>query len=278
MILREQRHTNLSRSYCRGLKNRNLADRQYDEIYLTTKFSYALAYAGVDGIIEEYLLKDTADIFSMRCRTDEDRLRKYCQEKPHLKFYLRTFERLRDNDWAGAFDYPYERQWFLEAIKALGYDGYFNFEIDKDYFHKYRDLPGFSFIESDISSPAVALFSESAVVKKAEYSGAAIRATPVFRKAKQAELKYISDRVPELIKNGERDTAGYLKKNTRCLSIPEIQAAAEEAATRENLELQEELAELRRIRYECRFAGRKWKDETDFIRSSRYLKDNVSDY
>lgn len=278
MILKEQRHANLSRSYYRGLRDRNPAARQYDEIYLTTKFSYALAYAGVDGTVEEYLLKDMADIFNMRCRTDEDRLRKHCQGKARLKFYLKSFERLKDNDWAGAFDYPHERQRLLDAIKALGYDGYFNFEIDRDCFHKYRGLPGFSFIESDISSPAVALFSGSALIKKAEYSGAAIRAVPVFRKARQAELRYISGKVPELVKNGKRDINGCLKKNTRCLSDSEIRAAAEEAATRENLELQEELAELHRIQYECRFSGRRWKDETDFIRGSRYLKDKVFDY
>lgn len=209
----------------------------------------------------------------MRCRTDEDRLRKFCQSKDSLKFYLRAFERLKSNNWAGMFRYPYERQLLLDAIKELGYDGYFNFEINGEYYSERRSLPGFRFVEADIGSPAAAAFSKSCLLKKAEYSGELLRALPVFKKARLAELKYIDRRTPGLIKAGEKDPVGYFERETRCLSGKELKAAAEAASAEGNIAVQEELDRLLAARLERRFG-----EERRILENSSLLKDKVFSY
>lgn len=56
MLISEQRYSNLNKVYYRDLKSLNDSQRKYDENYLTTKFLYALASAGLGGIVRQYTL------------------------------------------------------------------------------------------------------------------------------------------------------------------------------------------------------------------------------
>ena len=77
MLISEQKHKNRNRKYYHG----KIIDKLGKEFYLTTKFVYALIYTeGLLGEVQEYTLKQTADIFNMKCKTDEGLLRKYCQK------------------------------------------------------------------------------------------------------------------------------------------------------------------------------------------------------
>lgn len=128
MLISEQKHTNLNRIYYHGkIKNRK---ENLEEFYLTTKFAYAFLYSSgyMYGEIEEYKLKKVANIFNARCVTDEGNLRKFCQKKaPNILKYI---DLLKENDWMKIRD-PSLRQDLIFIIKFLGYDGYFNFEIDE---------------------------------------------------------------------------------------------------------------------------------------------------
>ena len=74
MLISEQKYANKNRLYYRGLANNDKSSKFYKETYLTTRLIYALAYSfGLKGIVEVYRLKDTANIFNMRSKTDESR-------------------------------------------------------------------------------------------------------------------------------------------------------------------------------------------------------------
>lgn len=75
MLISEQKHTNKNRIYYRGLRNNDLNNKQYLETYLTTSLTYSFACSGLGGVIESYRLKDTANIFNMRSKLDEGKLR-----------------------------------------------------------------------------------------------------------------------------------------------------------------------------------------------------------
>ena len=99
MLINEQKYANKNRLYYRGLADNDKSAKFYKETYLTTRLIYALAYSfGLKGIVEVYRLKDTANIFNMRSKTDEGNLRKFCQEHKMSK-YLKHFETLKNNDW-----------------------------------------------------------------------------------------------------------------------------------------------------------------------------------
>ena len=129
MLISEQKYTNKNRLYYRGLADNDKSVKFYKETYLTTRLIYALTYSfGLNGIVEVYRLKDTANIFNMRSKTDEGRLGKFCQEHKMSK-YLKYFEILKNNDWLHVLGE--DRQNLINAIKSMGYD-------EKEAFEPYR--------------------------------------------------------------------------------------------------------------------------------------------
>lgn len=156
MLISEQKYTNKNRLYYRGLKKNG--QKNFQEIYLTTKFNYALSYARYDGKVEIYRLKETANIFNVLCKEDEGNLRKILQKK--YPKYLKYIDILKHKDWARILGN--ERQVLISIIRYdLKYDGYFNFEIDEEYI---KDNPRLT--KEDINSPAIAIFEPLKSLKK----------------------------------------------------------------------------------------------------------------
>ena len=157
MIISEQKYTNKNRLYYRGLADDDKNSKFYKETYLTTRLIYALAYSfGLSGIVEVYRLKDTANIFNMRSKTDEGNLRRFCQEHKMSK-YLKYFETLKNNDWLHVLGE--DRQKLINAIKSMGYDGYFNSEIDESRYEELKNSSFCNFSALQIKSPSVAIFN-----------------------------------------------------------------------------------------------------------------------
>ena len=153
MLISEQKHKNKNRKYYHG----KVVDKLGNEFYLTTRFAYALIYTdGLLGEVQEYTLKQTADIFNMKCKTDEGLLRKYCQK--YESSLLKYLDHLKNNDWT-SFSNPQLKFIFIDSIRNLGYDGFFNFEIDKVVLQRLHSNLRFQF-DFYQGSPAVAVFNK----------------------------------------------------------------------------------------------------------------------
>lgn len=166
MLISEQKYTNKNRIYYRGLKEEDLAKKGFKEIYLTTNVVYALSYATINGTIEAYHLKDSLNIFNMRSKQDEANLRKFCNSHiGQYKNYLKLFDNLKNNDWSEIVGGSVIRQPLIIAIKSLGYDGYFNYEIDSRYFELTKKYFWNTYEKAHVNFPAIAIFDESKIEK-----------------------------------------------------------------------------------------------------------------
>lgn len=134
----EQKYTNLNRKYFHGQSKQNTPPHQF-EYYLTTKFDYAFNYAyGYLGEVIEYNLKQIADIFNANSKKDAAVLRNFC--KKYYPDFIPYIELLKTNDWSKIRSSEDKRN-LIEIVKDLGYDGYFNWEIDDkilDEYHRYN--------------------------------------------------------------------------------------------------------------------------------------------
>lgn len=262
MLISEQKYSNLNKVYYRGLKNLNDSRRKYDEIYLTTKFLYALANAGLDGIVRQYTLRKSANIFNMKCRTDEAALRRYCQQSGELAGYTKLFDQLKENDWSYITGGDYYRQRLVWAIRKLGYDGYFNFEIDEDYQKKCSGYSWSRLSELQIKSPAVAVFDEASLVRISELRGEELRDFYKTKQAKEIEKEYI------LKKRGNVQRHLIVS-----LTDDEFRQQVELAKSEKNRMLQEELDRLLVLNSQYRDSAASPEDIKSFIKSTRFLKD-----
>lgn len=84
-------------------------------------------YAGKEGTVSEWKLKDTTDIFNARCKTDFNKLKRYANAN-QIPLNCDTLERLRDEDWTYVFEDDKRRQYYIDVVSKLGYDGFFNYE------------------------------------------------------------------------------------------------------------------------------------------------------
>ena len=167
MILKEQNYGNLNRKYYHGIcENYKKSERRFEDIFLTTKKEYAIPYALRNGIVEVYRLKQSANIFNMLCKTDESNFREYCLKTD--KRILRNIKYMKKNDWSFIDDDSY-RNILIKIIKILGYDGFFNYEIDKKALKRLRDYGVFKYTKRDISSPAVCVFNSDILIKDTSF-------------------------------------------------------------------------------------------------------------
>ncbi len=186
MLISEQKHTNLNRKYYHG----KVLDKKGNEFYLTTRFAYAFIYAnGILGDVEEYTLKQTADIFNTQSKTDEGNLRKYCQKyEPKLLSYIPS---LKYNDWTSLGD-PRLKVAFIYIIKDLGYDGFFNFEIDK------KSLQDMDFsiqkrFQPYQNSPSIAVFNKKVLELKKVWTKSNFTNNKYFIELREEELQIIEN-------------------------------------------------------------------------------------
>lgn len=237
MLINEQKYTNKYRIYYRGIRTNDVSQKNFKEIYLTTKFPYALSYAKMDGIVEEYCLKDTANIFNMKCKTDEGKLRVFCQNHyQQYGNYLKCFEELKENDWGKTLGLD-GRIALIIAIKSLGYDGYFNYEIDENFYKEIRKYPWCRFSELQIKSPAIAIFNENAIKKITSYNKTNFTKFDIFNKIKKEEKKSV---LSDAYDKNEEEAFKLLRNRILTLSDEELKKQIKLSHTENNINLQEE--------------------------------------
>lgn len=252
MLISEQKHTNKNRIYYRGLRNNDLNNKQYLETYLTTSLTYSFAYSGLNGVIESYCLKDTANIFNMRSKLDEGKLRVYCNNTKinslSLADYLKfneISERLKNEDWLKVLEDLNKRKLLIKAIKELGYDGYFNFEITRDMINEYRQFPSFEFSDLHIKSPAVAVFNiNKSLIKIATYSGRELNSLAEIQKLKEKEKQYVISTINNYKERNNDNIFIILRNKIKSLTDDELKEIIKTANTPENRSKQKERAEL----------------------------------
>jgi hypothetical protein len=122
MRFNEQLHKNLKRKYYRGLRLEG-GSIEYRETYLTTELFYAITYAkrkdGEYGEVREYNIIKPLNIFNARHSIDLLKLQKNMEIPSHW------IDILKNKDW---IDLP--RALILDVLENLGYDGYFNWEVE----------------------------------------------------------------------------------------------------------------------------------------------------
>lgn len=198
MIITEQwvkRH----RRYFRG-ENSN-KPRMFKEFYVTAHSSYAFLYAGKYGKITEYRLKENANIFNMKCATDEGALRRYIQEPKNdiSIFWLNFIDSLKDNDWSGKLGSDALRQNLIDIIKELGYDGYFNFEYDEELIKSFWRQNEFRINYTHRNQPGIAFFNKDALVEVESWSGKKLINSDFYKDLHQKELQAIFDQTWNII-------------------------------------------------------------------------------
>ncbi len=218
MLISEQKHKNKNRKYYHG----KVTDKPGKEFYLTTRFAYALIYTeGLLGEVQEYTLKQTADIFNMKCKTDEGLLRKYCQK--YESGLLKYLDHLKNNDWT-SFSNPQLKFTFIDIIRNLGYDGFFNFEIDKVALQRLHSNLRFQF-DFYQGSPAVAVFNKDILVLRKTWSKNNFEDNSEFQELKKEELDIIETINLDWQSQGKskKEILDYLRKRTLTVKPLEIQ-------------------------------------------------------
>lgn len=172
MLIQEQFHKNLYRSYFRGYVN------GYDKkkaifknfSYYTTSPLYALYYAKKhdNWTVSEYRLKDQVNIFNARSKKDFFALHKYLIDK-NEHYFISKIEDLKYRDWSGLLG-DEKREELLNIIKHLGYDGFFNFEYDK----KLKNIITYVYRSDDFSktdmNPAIGVINNNIFIKVKDYN------------------------------------------------------------------------------------------------------------
>lgn len=134
MILEEQIHKNIYRSYYRGqAKDWDSSKASFkNERFFTTDPFYAYFYAYSENrIVAEYKLKNKVNIFNLKSKTDYFALHKYFVEN-QMNYMLGFLDKLKEGDWSFTLGSDSARQDVLNIIKSLGYEGFFNYEYNEE--------------------------------------------------------------------------------------------------------------------------------------------------
>lgn len=184
MLISEQKYSNTSRLYYHGkIKDFDESKSSFEEFYLTTKKIYALPYAGRDGVVEVYHLKSEANIFNMKSFNDEATFRKFCQT--YRPDFLWSIDLLKERDWASIGGGELRNN-FIDIVKFLKYDGYFNYEIDEQGIKRLHKFGVFKFKKEDLHSPAIAIFDKNKIKKVDE-----LKTSDIVDR--NEELRYVRD-------------------------------------------------------------------------------------
>lgn len=172
MLIQEQLHKNLYRSYFRGYVDGYDKEKAIFKnfSYYTTSPLYALYYAKKynNWTVSEYKLKDQVNIFNARSKKDFFALHKYLIDN-NEHYFISKIEDLKYRDWSGLLG-DEKREELLNIIKRLGYDGFFNFEYDKKlkniitYIYRSDDFP-----KTDMN-PAIGVINDNIFIKVKDYN------------------------------------------------------------------------------------------------------------
>lgn len=171
MILNEQLHKNLYRSYFQGHridydKNKSF----YKESYYTTNPLYAWFYAVKDngkGVVAEYKLRNQVNIFNARSQKDFDKLHSFVI-KNNLDFSYDELENLKDKDW-NILGSEKRRKQLTDIIFSLGYDGYFNFEFDNKFLEELEETYINPVLPKTSNNPSIGVLNSDIFIKVKDY-------------------------------------------------------------------------------------------------------------
>ena len=256
MVLAEQKYTNLNRVYYHGFNPKSTKKLSCGEFYLTTSFPYAAEYAGPIGTVAEFFLKKESNIFNALAKKDFELLKSFCENS--AKQYLNVLSRLKKNDWFKLFDRDVEkRQGLLEIIEQLGFDGYFNFEIDSELEEDYIDQDEM-ISPALVSSPAIAVFDKDCLIRGDTFYGREeFIQNEEVQKARQVQIDYLAYRFLELYEKGkltEKNVRNLYRKTCGIYFFT--------------------LAELCDITKNWKF-DELFKDKDKFIKEFQFLKENT---
>jgi len=172
MLIQEQLHKNLYRSYFRGyVDGYNKKKAIFKNFsYYTTSPLYALYYAKKHNnwTVSEYKLKDQVNIFNARSKKDFFALHKYLIDN-NEHYFINKIEDLKYRDWSGLLG-DEKREELLNIIKHLGYDGFFNFEYDK----KLKNIITYTYRSDDFPktdmNPAIGVINDNIFIKVKDYN------------------------------------------------------------------------------------------------------------
>lgn len=170
MILNEQLYKNLYRPYFRGYRDDYDEDKKIFKgfSYFTTNPLYALYYAKNNDIwvLSEYRLKNKINIFNARSKKDYFTLHSFLI-KNNMGDKIKLLDKLKDHDWAFILE---ERDEFLDIIESLGYDGFFNYEYDKEMKKEILLQDKNAHLPSTDSNPAIGVINKDIFIKVQDYT------------------------------------------------------------------------------------------------------------
>lgn len=232
--LYEQKYTNLNRKYFHGQPKQKIVSHQ-DEYYLTNNFAYAFVYAvGYFGEVIEYNFNQSADIFNANSKKDAAVLRNFC--KKYYPSFVPYIELLKTNDWSRIRNFEDKRN-LIEIVKDLGYDGYFNWEIEKEMLDDYHEKNMYKF-DLRIKSPSIGIFNKKILIKNKVWDKSNYEDCEDFLKFKETELKIIKEKALEGKRNykSNKEIIDYLRKCILVISYEQIKQIVEETTLKEAVE------------------------------------------
>lgn len=184
MKLNEHIYNKLTKEYYHGYRALNPTLKTCEEFYITSSFIYAASYAGRKGYVDVYFLDRALDIFSLHNDNDFNKLQK------KVSFDLKD---LKERDWYSYFKGDIrKRRDLLDIVQQLGYDGYFNYEIDKELM-QHSVAASLEMNASLYKSPSIGVFDRESLKKASTINDV----TDDYRVKKYAdkELDYIEYRL-----------------------------------------------------------------------------------
>lgn len=227
----EQKYTNLNRKYFHGQSKQKIPPKQ-EEYYLTNSFAYAFNYAvGYFGEVIEYNLKQIADIFNANSKKDAAVLRNFC--KKYYPSFLPYIELLKTNDWTKIKN-PEDKINLISIIQDLGYDGYFNWEVDKKMLDDYHDRGIYKWDLRE-NSPSIGIFNKKILIKRNVWDKDNYEQCKDFLKFKETELKIVKEKALKDKANyvDSKKTIDSLRRIILSIPYEQIKQVVEETTLKE---------------------------------------------
>lgn len=218
MALQEQTYRGHKRIYYQGrAPDFDESKRTFKDVfYLTTSIVYAVSYAGEKGNVSSYVLKKDLNIFNAKSKQDYNKLKDVLSND--LLSYL---DRLADEDWVFEDDL-FEQTTkikFIEIIKSLGYDGFFNYEVDKKFLRRMKKSPYWDFMNKVmIDNPSIGVFDESNLIKVDDNID--FKSESSYKEFSDLEKNFIAYNLLNLLKNDKFDDEHkYMLYKSLCNSL-----------------------------------------------------------
>lgn len=218
MALQEQTYRGHKRIYYQGrAPDFDESKRTFKDVfYLTTSIVYAVSYAGEKGNVSSYVLKKDLNIFNAKSKQDYNKIKNVLSND--LLSYL---DRLADEDWVfedNLFEQTTKNK-FIKIIKSLGYDGFFNYEVDKKFLRRMKKSPYWDFMNKVmIDNPSIGVFDESNLIKVD--SNIDFKSESSYKEFSDLEKNFIAYNLLNLLNNDKFDDEHkYMLYKSLCNSL-----------------------------------------------------------